>query len=145
MPGSHVRYIWRQNFARELDNLVTKRALVRGGGRTSLRSAVRVAPGATGVESSVEWSSLMLDAESRAETVPSIELDEADAEIVQDGSVRKVSDEMLFYMASRGVTKDEALRMVVLGTAEVVTRRIPVEYAVEIDRLIELELGGGIG
>ncbi len=88
---------------------------------------------------------MMLDAESRAETVPAIELDEADAEIVQDGSVRKVSDEMLFYMASRGVTKEEALRMVVLGTAEVVTRRIPVEYAVEIDRLIELELGGGLG
>jgi Fe-S cluster assembly protein SufB len=87
----------------------------------------------------------MLDAESRSETVPAIELDEADAEIVQDGNVRKVSDEMLFYMASRGVTKEEALRMVVLGTAEVVTRRIPVEYAVEIDRLIELELGGGVG
>src|SRR5947199_42073 len=83
--------------------------------------------------------------ESRAETAPSIELDEADAEIVQEGSVRKVSDEMLFYMASRGVTKDEALRMVVLGTAEVVTKRIPVEYAVEVDRLIELELGGGVG
>ena len=215
MPGSHVRYIALQNFAREVDNLVTKRALVheaaaiewidanlgsrrtwkipradllgpgasaefvgvalagkgqsedvgaemihmaprtrsrivnrgivRGGGRTTLRSAVRVAPGATGVESSVEWSSLMLDADSRAETVPAIELDEADAEIVQDGSVRKVSDEMLFYVASRGVTKEEALRMVVLGTAEVVTRRIPVEYAVEIDRLIELELGGGVG
>ena len=215
MPGSHVRYIALQNFAREVDNLVTKRALVhqaaavewvdanlgsrrtwkipradllgpgasaefvgvalagegqsedvgaemvhlaprtrsrivnrgivRGGGRTTLRSAVRVAPGATGVESHVEWSSLMLDAESRAETAPAIELDEADAEIVQEGSVRKVSDEMLFYMASRGVTRDEALRMVVLGTAEVVTRRIPVEYAVEIDRLIELELGGGVG
>ena len=57
----------------------------------------------------------------------------------------KVSDEMLFYMASRGVTKEEALRMVVLGTAEVVTKRIPVEYAVEVDRLIELELGGGVG
>jgi len=87
----------------------------------------------------------MLDAESRAETAPSIELDEADAEIVQEGSVRKVSDEMLFYMASRGVTKDEALRMVVLGTAEVVTKRIPIEYAVEVDRLIELELGDGVG
>ena len=215
MPGSHVRYIALQNFAREVDNLVTKRArvhegasvewvdanlgsrrtwkipradllgpgasaefvgvalagkgqhedvgaemvhhaprtrskiinrgIVQGGGRTTLHSAVRVEPGATGVESSVDWSSLMLDAESRAETAPSIELDEADAEITQEGSVRKVSDEMLFYMASRGVTKDEALRMVVLGTAEVVTKRIPIEYAVEVDRLIELELGGGIG
>jgi len=215
MPGSHVRYIALQNFAREVDNLVTKRALVhegasvewvdanlgshrtwkipradllgpgasaefvgvalagtgqhedvgaemihlaprtrskitnrgivRGGGRATLHSAVRVEPGAIGVESRIEWSSLMLDADSRAETAPSIELDEADAEIVQEGSVRKVSDEMLFYMASRGVTKDEALRMVVLGTAEVVTKRIPIEYAVEVDRLIELELGGGVG
>ncbi len=215
MPGSHVRYIALQNFAREVDNLVTKRALVHegasvewidanlgsrrtwkipradllgagasaefvgvalagkgqhenvgaemihlaprtrskivnrgivlGGGRATLHSAVRVEPGATGVESSVEWSSLMLDAESRAETVPAIELDEGDAEIVQEGSVRKVSDEMLFYMASRGVTKEDAVRMVVLGTAEVVTKRIPVEYAVEVDRLIELELGGAMG
>src|SRR5437899_341226 len=124
---------------------IINRGIVQRGGRATLHSAVRVEPGATGVESSVEWSSLMLDAESRAETAPSIELDEADAEIVQEGSVRKVSDEMLFYMASRGVTKDEALEMVVLGTAEVVTKRIPIEYAVEVDRLIELELGGGIG
>jgi Fe-S cluster assembly protein SufB len=215
MPQSHVRYIALQNFSREVDNLVTKRALVhegasiewvdanlgsrrtwkvpradllgpgaaaefigialagkgqhedvgadvvhraprtrskivnRGivhaGGRATLRSGVHVDPGATGVTSSVEWSALMLDADSRAETSPSIELDEADAEIVQEGSVRKVSDEMLFYMASRGVTHDEALRMVVLGTAEAVTARIPVEYAVEVDRLIELELGGGVG
>ena len=124
---------------------IVNRGIVQGGGRATLRSAVRVTPGATGVGSKVEWSSLMLDAESRAETVPAIELDEADAEIIQEGSVRKVSDEMLFYMASRGVTKEEALRMVVLGTAEVVTKRTPVEYAVEVDRLIELELGGGVG
>src|SRR2546426_6434194 len=215
MPGSHVRYIALQNFARVVDNLVTKRALVhegaslewvdanlgsrrtwkipradllgpgasaefvgvalagkgqhedvgaemvhlaprtrskiinrgivRGGGRTTLHSAVRGEPGATGVGSSVDWASLMLDAEARAETAPSIELDEADAGITPEGSVRKGSDEMLFYMACRGVTKDEAPRMVVLGTAEVVTKRIPIEYAVEVDRLIELELGGGVG
>ncbi|HKW43737.1 MAG TPA: Fe-S cluster assembly protein SufB [Thermoplasmata archaeon] len=215
MAGSRVRYIALQNFAKEVDNLVTKRALVhegasvewidanlgsrrtwkvpradllgpgasaefvgvsfagsgqceevgaemvhaaprtrsrisnhgivRRGGRATLRSGVTVSPGATGVRSSVEWSSLMLDAESRSETLPSIELDEADATITQEGAVRKVDDEMLFYMASRGVTKDEAIRMVVLGTAEIVTRCIPVEYAVEVDRLLELELGGGIG
>ncbi len=215
LPGSRVRYIALQNFSKEVDNLVTKRAhvhedasvewidanlgsrrtwkipradllgpgaaaefvglalagrgqhedvgaemvhlaprttsrivnrgIVRGGGRASLHSSVRVAPGASGVASSVEWASLMLDAESRAETVPTIELDEAHAEITQSGSVRKVGEEILFYMASRGVTKDAALRMVVLGLAEVATKRIPVEYAVEVDRLIELELGGGVG
>lgn len=215
LPGSRVRYIALQNFSKQVDNLVTKRAhvhegaslewvdanlgsrrtwkipradlvgpraaaecigialagrgqhedvgaemvhlaprtrsrivnrgIVRGGGRASLRSRVRVAPGASGATSSVEWSSLMLDAESRAETAPTMELDEADAEITQDGSVRKVSDEILFYMASRGVTKDEALRMIVLGAAEVATKRIPFEYAIEVDRLIELELGGGVG
>ncbi len=124
---------------------IVNRGIVFGGGRATLRSAVRVNPGAGGVASSVEWSALMLDAESRAETIPAIELEEAEAEIAQEGSVRKVSDEMLFYMASRGLTKDEALRMVVLGLAEVATKRIPVEYAVEVDRLIELELGGGVG
>ena len=215
MAGSHVRYIALQNFAKEVDNLVTKRGVVRDGaslewvdvnlgsrrswkvprsnlvgpeaasefvgislagkgqhqdvgaemvheaprtrsrivnhgvvrhgGSVRLRSAVHVAPGANGVLSSIQWSSLMLDAESRAETTPSIELDEADAETSQDGRIRKVGEEMLFYMASRGVPAEEALRMVVLGIAEVATRRIPVEYAVEVDRLIELELGGGIG
>ena len=124
---------------------IVNHGIVRGGGHVSLRSGVRVSPGATGVTSSIEWSSLMLDAESRAETVPSIEVDEADAEIAQEGAVRKVSDDMLFYMTSRGVTNEEALRMVVLGLAGVATRRIPVEYAVEVDRLLELELGGGIG
>jgi len=124
---------------------IVNHGIVRGGGHASLCSGVRVAPGATGVTSSVEWSSLMLDAESRAETMPSIEVDEADAEIAQEGAVRKVSDDMLFYMTSRGVTNEEAIRMVVLGLAGIATRRIPIEYAVEVDRLLELELGGGIG
>jgi len=215
MPGSHVRYIALQNFSKEVDNLVTKRAQVHGGatlewidvnlgsrrtwkvpranlfgpgaaaefvgvafagkgqhqdvgaemvhlaprthsrivnhgivqkgGRATLRSGIRVAAGATEVTSSVAWSSLMLDADSRAQTSPSIEVDEADAEIVQEGKVRKVGEEMLFYMSSRGVPADEATRMVVLGIASEATRRIPVEYAVEVDRLLELELEGGIG
>jgi Fe-S cluster assembly protein SufB len=215
MADSRVRYIALQNFSREVDNLVTKRAsvhagaslewidvnlgsrrtrkvphaelvgpgasaefvgvslagkgqsegvgaemihrapqtrsrivnhaIVRKGGRATLHSGVHVAEGATQVSSSVEWSSLMLDSDSRTETVPSIEVDEADAEIVQEGKVRKVGEEMLFYMSSRGVTADEATQMVVLGIANVATQRIPVEYAVEVDRLIELELGGGLG
>lgn len=215
MPGSRVRYIALQNFSRQVDNLVTKRAqvhegatvewvdvnlgsrrswkvpradlvgpgasaefigvglagagqseevgaemvhlaprtrsrivnhaVVHRGGRASLRSGVRVATGATGVSSSIEWSSLMLDPDSRVQTVPSIEVDEADAQIGQAGSVRTIGEEMLFYTSSRGVAEDEAVRMVVLGIASVATRRIPVEYAVEVERLIELELGGGIG
>jgi Fe-S cluster assembly protein SufB len=215
MPGSQVRYIALQNFSKQVDNLVTKRArvyegasvewvdvnlgsrrawkvpradlagpdataefvgfslvgsgqdasvgaemvhlaprtqsritnhaVVHEGGRAALRSGVRVATGATAVVSSIEWSSLMLDSDSRAQTAPAIEVDEADAEIAQSGTVRKVGEEMLFYMSSRGVPEDEARRMVVLGIAGVATKRIPVEYAVEVDRLIELELGGGIG
>ena len=215
LPDSHSRYIALQNFAKEVDNLVTKRAQVHAGasiewvdvnlgsrrtkkvpradligpgasaefigftlaghgqseevgaemvhraprtrsrivnqavvlkgGRSALHSGVRVVVGATQVASSVEWSALMLDSDSRVETIPGIEVDEADAEIAQEGKVRKVGEEMLFYMASRGVTEEEATRMVVLGVATAATRRIPVEYAVEVDRLIELELGGGIG
>jgi len=124
---------------------IVNHGIVQKGGRATLRSGVRVATGATEAVSSVTWSSLMLDAESRAETNPSIEVDEADAEIGQEGKVRKVGEEMLFYMSSRGVPADEAIRMVVLGIASEATRRIPVEYAVEVDRLLELELGGGIG
>ncbi|TLZ56665.1 MAG: Fe-S cluster assembly protein SufB [Methanobacteriota archaeon] len=124
---------------------IVNHGIVKKGGRATLRSGVRVATGATEAVSSVTWSSLMLDAESRAETNPSIEVDEADAEIGQEGKVRKVGEEMLFYMSSRGVPADEAIRMVVLGIASEATRRIPVEYAVEVDRLLELELSGGIG
>jgi len=124
---------------------IVNHGIVQKGGRVSLRSGVRVAAGAFRVASSVEWSSLMLDSESRAVTAPAIEVDEADAEIVQQGQVRKVGEEMLFYMASRGLTPDEAIRMVVLGIAGAVTGRIPVEYAVEVDRLLDLELGGGVG
>jgi len=124
---------------------IVNHGIVQKGGRATLRSGVRVATGATEAVSSVTWSSLMLDAESRAETNPSIEVDEADAEIGQEGKVRKVGEEMLFYMSSRGVPADEAIRMVVLGIASEATRRIPVEYAVEVDRLLELELSGGIG
>jgi Fe-S cluster assembly protein SufB len=215
LPGAHVRYIALQNFSKEVDNLVTKRAsvhagasvewidinlgarrlwkipradllgaeasadfvgvalsgkgqstdvgaemvhlaprtrsrivnhaIVHGGGGAVLESGVRVAAGATDATSSIEWSSLMLDSESRARTVPAIEVDEADAQISQSGSVRKVGEEMLFYMSSRGVSAEEAVRMVVLGIADVATRRIPVEYAVEVDRLIEFELGGAVG
>ena len=193
MPGSRVRYIALQNFSKEVDNLVTKRArvheaatlewvdvnlgshrtrkvprtelvgpgaradfvgvsfagkgqqedvgaemvhlaprtrsrianhgMVQRGGHVKLRSGVRVAAGATEVASSVEWSSLMLDADSRVETAPAIEVDEADAEIAQEGKVRKVGEEMLFYMSSRGVPADEAVRMVVLGTATIATSR----------------------
>jgi Fe-S cluster assembly protein SufB len=119
--------------------------IVQKGGRVTLRSSVKVAMGATQVGSSIEWSSLMLDSDSRVETVPTIEVDEADAEIAQEGKIRKVGEEMLFYMSSRGVPADEAVRLVVLGSAGIATSRIPIEYAVEIDRLLELELGGGIG
>lgn len=215
MPDARVRYIALQNFTKQVDNLVTKRAhvhagasvewvdlnlgarrswkvpgahligpgaaaefigvalagpgqsedagaemvhlaphtrsrienhaIVHRGGRAALRSGVRVAAGATGAVSSIEWSTLMLDADSRAQTVPTIEVDEANAEISQSGTVRKVGEEMLFYMSSRGVPADEAIRMVVVGVAGAATRRIPVEYAVEAERLIELELGGGVG
>lgn len=215
MPGAQVRYVALQNFSKEVDNLVTKRAqvhagasveyvdlnlgarrsskvpranlvgpgasaefvgvalcgrsqsqdagaemvhlaphtrsrivnhaIVHRGGRAALRSGVQVVTGATDAASSIEWSALMLDPESRAETVPSIEVDEADAEISQSGLVRKLGEEMLFYMTSRGVTREEAVRLVVLGIAGVATRRIPVEYAVEADRLIELELAGAVG
>ena len=214
-PDARVRYIALQNFSKEVDNLVTKRALVHegasvewieinlgarrswkvpradllgpgasaefvgftlsgrgqlaeigaemvhlaprtrsrignhaivhGGGGAVLDSRVQVAAGATEAASSIEWSSLMLDSASRAQAVPAIEVDEADAQISQSGAVRKVGEEMLFYMSSRGVSAEEAIRMVVLGTAGVAAGRIPVEYAVEVDRLIEWELGGGVG
>ncbi|HEY5605733.1 MAG TPA: Fe-S cluster assembly protein SufB [Thermoplasmata archaeon] len=124
---------------------IVQRMVAREGGEATLHTDVEAAKGASGASSSIDWSTLLLDSLSRTETVPRIELDEADAEIAQEGVARTASEEMLFYLTSRGLTRDEAVRMIVLGLAEVATKRIPFEFAIEVNRIIELDLGEAIG
>jgi Fe-S cluster assembly protein SufB len=92
-----------------------------------------------------QGSSLLLDEQSRSNTYPSIEIDEEQVDIGHEATVSKVSDEQLFYLTSRGIPQEEAETMIVNGFIEPFTKELPLEYAVELNRLIQLEMEGSVG
>jgi Fe-S cluster assembly protein SufB len=101
--------------------------------------------GATGAKSNVECDALLLNETSRTDTYPYIEIDENTASIGHEATVSKVGDEQLFYLASRGLSQDEAMSMIVRGFIEPIARELPLEYAIELNRLVELEMEGSVG
>ncbi len=125
-------------------NIVSK-SISKGTGRTSYRGLVKVEDGAHRVRSAVKCDALMLDDTSRSDTYPYMEIEENDATVEHEATVSKVSDDQLFYMMSRGIDEDEAMAMIVRGFIEPIARELPMEYAVELNRLIELEMEGAIG
>ncbi|MDQ6711454.1 MAG: Fe-S cluster assembly protein SufB [Candidatus Dormibacteraeota bacterium] len=125
-------------------NIVSK-SISKNGGRTSYRGLVKVYPGAKGSKSFVRCDALLLDDQSRSDTYPTTEVDEEQVKIGHEATVSKVSDEQLFYLQSRGITKAEAETMIVNGFIEPFTKELPIEYAVELNRLIQLEMTGSIG
>ncbi len=124
---------------------IVSKSISKDGGRTSYRGLVRVEEGADGCRSHVECDALLLDEHSRTDTYPYQEIGERDAVIGHEATVSKVADEQLFYLMSRGLTEEQAMGMVVNGFIEPITRTLPMEYAVEWSRLIELEMEGSIG
>lgn len=147
LAGADRRYEVGAHVAHEAPHTsshIECRSAVQGGAATH-RLSVSVAPGATGARSSVRWSALLLDGRSRCLTFPSVEIDEADAAVAQEGSAEKISEETLFYVMSRGFSRAEAVNLLVLGLLDVFLKRIPMEYAVEFNRLIALELEGAVG
>ena len=106
---------------------------------------LEVAKGATESRSKVVCDALMLDEESRSDTYPTIRIDESDADVGHEATVSKVGDEQVFYLQSRGLDEEEASKMIVNGFIEPVTKELPMEYAVELNRLIQLEMVGSIG
>jgi len=126
-------------------SIVTSKSISKDGGRTSYRGLVKVYPGATGVKTSVKCDALLLDEESRSDTYPTMEIDEKDVSVEHEATVSKVGEEQLFYLMSRGLTADEAKAMVVNGFFEPFTKELPLEYAVELNRLIQLEMEGSVG
>ncbi|MEM9710741.1 MAG: Fe-S cluster assembly protein SufB [Actinomycetota bacterium] len=124
---------------------IVSKSISKDGGRTSYRGLVRVEDGATGAKSHVVCDALLLDEESRTDTYPYQEIGERDAQIGHEATVSKVADDQLFYLMSRGLTEEQAMGMVVNGFIEPVTRTLPMEYAVEWSRLIELQMEGSIG
>jgi Fe-S cluster assembly protein SufB len=131
--------------APETTSTIISKSISKDGGRSSYRGLVHVDPGATKSKSFVRCDALILDEESRSDTYPYIEVGEQDAEIGHEATVSKVGDDQLFYLMSRGLSEQQATSMVVNGFIEPVTRTLPMEYAVEWSRLIELQMEGSVG
>ncbi|MEX0788826.1 MAG: Fe-S cluster assembly protein SufB [Anaerolineales bacterium] len=124
---------------------VTSKSVSKGGGRTSYRGLLKIHKGATHARSSVVCDALLLDPQSRSDTYPTIEIDEDQVTVGHEASVSKVGEEQLFYLKSRGLSQEEATTMVVSGFIEPLVKELPMEYAVEMNRLIQLQMEGSIG
>jgi len=125
-------------------NIVSK-SVARGGGRASYRGLVQVNKGSHGSRSSVKCDALLVDTISRSDTYPYVDIREDDVTMGHEATVSKVSDNQLFYLMSRGLTEDEAMAMVVRGFVEPIAKELPMEYALELNRLIELQMEGSVG
>lgn len=124
---------------------ITSKSISKGTGRASYRGLVQVLPGAHHAKCNVECDALLLDEEAKTDTYPYIEINEQEVTIGHEARVSKVSDEQIFYLQSRGLKKDEALTLIVSGFIEPLAKQLPMEYAVELNRLIELEMEGSVG
>ena len=131
--------------APETTSKIVSKSISKDGGRTSYRGLVRVDEGAYGCKSHVQCDALILDDHSISDTYPYMEVGTKDAVVGHEATVSKVADEQLFYLMSRGLTEEQSMSMVVNGFIEPVTRTLPMEYAVEWSRLIELQMEGSIG
>ena len=131
--------------APETTSKIVSKSISKDGGRTSYRGLVRVEDDAYGCRSHVQCDALILDDESVSDTYPYMEVGARDAKIGHEATVSKVADEQIFYLMSRGLSQEQAMGMIVNGFIEPVTRTLPMEYAVEWSRLIELQMEGSVG
>jgi Fe-S cluster assembly protein SufB len=131
--------------APDTTSLIISKSISKGTGRSSYRGLCKVYEGATGSKSNVECDALLLSETSRTDTYPYIEIDENQSSIGHEASVSKVGEEQLFYLMSRGLSEEQAMTMVVRGFIEPIAKELPFEYAVELNRLIELEMEGSVG
>jgi Fe-S cluster assembly protein SufB len=126
-------------------SLITSKSISNQGGRAGYRGLVRVEPGAENARSFVRCDALILDEDSRSDTYPYMEIEESNIDIGHEATVSKVGEDQLFYLMSRGLTEEQATAMVVAGFIEPIVKELPMEYAVELNRLIELQMEGSIG
>jgi Fe-S cluster assembly protein SufB len=131
--------------APETTSTIVSKSISKGGGQTTYRGLVHVNEGATGAKSFVRCDALLLDEHSISETKPYMEVGERDASIGHEATVAKIGDDQLFYLMSRGLSESQAMGMIVNGFIEPITRTLPMEYAVEWSRLIELQMEGSVG
>ncbi|MGD8495263.1 MAG: Fe-S cluster assembly protein SufB [Gemmatimonadales bacterium] len=126
-------------------SMIVSKSISKGTGRSSYRGLCKVYEGAVNSKSNVECDALLMNETSRTDTYPYIEIDENQSSIGHEASVSKVGEEQLFYLMSRGLSEEEAMTMVVRGFIEPIAKELPLEYAIELNRLIELEMEGSVG
>jgi Fe-S cluster assembly protein SufB len=126
-------------------SVITSKSISKNGGRAGYRGLLEVAKGAHGARSKVVCDALILDEASRSDTYPYIRIDENDVDIGHEATVSKIGEEQLFYLMSRGLSEAEASAMIVSGFVEPITKELPLEYAVEMNRLIQLQMEGSVG
>jgi Fe-S cluster assembly protein SufB len=133
------------HMAPNTSSTIVSKSVARSGGRTSYRGLVQVAEGAEHAKSTVKCDALLVDTVSRSDTYPYVDVREDDVEMGHEATVSKISDDQLFYLMSRGMTEDEAMATIVRGFVEPIARELPMEYALELNRLIELQMEGAVG
>jgi Fe-S cluster assembly protein SufB len=124
---------------------IISKSISKGNGRSTYRGLCKVHKGAHHARSNVECDALLINDTSRTDTYPYIEIEENDANVGHEASVSKIGEEQLFYLTSRGISEEEAMAMIVRGFIEPIAKELPLEYAVELNRLIELEMEGSVG
>ncbi|MGB3439634.1 MAG: Fe-S cluster assembly protein SufB [Actinophytocola sp.] len=134
-----------EHLAPYTSSTIVSKSVARGGGRTSYRGLVKVAKRAHHSKSTVKCDALLVDQISRSDTYPYVDIRNDNVSMGHEATVSKVSEDQLFYLMSRGLTEDEAMAMVVRGFVEPIARELPMEYALELNRLIELQMEGAVG
>ena len=131
--------------APDTTSVITSKSISKNGGRAGYRGLLQVAKGAKNARSKVVCDALILDEDSRSDTYPYIQIDEDEVDIGHEATVSKIGEEQLFYLMSRGLSEAAASAMVVSGFVEPITKELPLEYAIEMNRLIELQMEGSVG
>jgi len=131
--------------APETTSRITNKSVSKDGGKTTYRGLAKVAPGAYGSKINVNCDALILDDRSASDTIPFIEIEEDRCTLAHEATVGRIGEEQLFYLMSRGLPEADAMSMIVLGFMEPFTRELPMEYAVELNRLIQMEMEGSVG
>ncbi|MBC7301219.1 MAG: Fe-S cluster assembly protein SufB [Nocardia sp.] len=145
-PGQHQDTGAKMlHLAPHTSSTIVSKSVARGGGRASYRGLVQINKGANGSKSTVKCDALLVDTISRSDTYPYVDIREDDVTMGHEATVSKVSEEQLFYLMSRGLSEDEAMAMIVRGFVEPIAKELPMEYALELNRLIELQMEGAVG
>jgi len=131
--------------APETTGQIISKSISRDGGRTSYRGLIKVEEGAEGVKANVRCDALLLDEDSRSDTYPYNDVKEEDVTLGHEATVSKIGDDQLFYLRSRGLSESEATAMIVRGFIEPISKELPMEYALELNRLVSLQMEGAVG